>query len=269
MNDPSMPIGDSENEKRTVKMILEYDGSQFAGWQLQPNARTVQGELENALFSFIRSRIRTTGSGRTDAGVHAFGQVVSFRTDRILDSDVIGRALNALLPQDIRVLEVENMRSRFNARRDALNRTYRYVLWKKPRAVGRHYGWFSRQFIGLDMEAIVNASQRLIGEHDFSSFCKMDIETRSYVTRVTDVSWTTLEDEIRFEIKAIRFFHHMVRVLVGTLVQVGLGKITPEDFDAILQAQDRRRAGPTAPPHGLFFMKAEYPDGESRNEVFH
>jgi tRNA pseudouridine38-40 synthase len=269
MNGPSLAMAGQEDGERTFKLIIEYDGSEFEGWQQQPNSRTVQGELEKALSTLTGSRIRTTGSGRTDAGVHALGQVVSFHTDRDLEADTIGRALNALLPRDIRVLSAEREPFRFNARRDALARTYRYVLWKKPRAVGRHYGWYSRRFNGFDMESVRKASQKLIGEHDFSSFCKTDKENPSCMTRVTDVAWTSTEDEIRFEIRAVRFYHHMIRVLVGTLVQVGLGKITTEEFETILQARDRKKAGPTAPPHGLFFVKAEYPHGETKYEILH
>jgi tRNA pseudouridine38-40 synthase len=242
--------------QRTFKMILEYDGSDFAGWQIQPDARTVQGELEKALNVLTRETVRLTGAGRTDAGVHALGQVASFKMYRGLSESELKKAMNAVLPRDVRVRDVEIPAVPFDARRDAKMRTYRYVLARRPFAVGRQYAWHPRMRFELD--PMMRASEFLVGEHRWDAFCKKDPDESRYESCVRSVRWKTDADTVAFEISAVRFFHNMVRILVGTLLEVGRGKRTPEQFRDILEGRDRTRAGPTAPPQGLFLVKVEY-----------
>ena len=242
--------------KRTLKLIVEYDGSDFAGWQIQPNQRTVQGEIEKALRILTQEDIRVIGSGRTDAGVHAVGQVVSFQLYSKLPLDQFYKGLNGLLPEDIQISDVSEIPQPFNARRNAISRSYRYVVSKEYRAIKRRYVWYPRT--AFTIEPMRQASKCLIGEHDFASFCTANGETDHFISRVSDASWKIMDDEIYFEITADRFYHHMVRSIVGTLLEVGRGKISPEHFCHILEAKDRTYAGPTAPPHGLFLVGVEY-----------
>jgi tRNA pseudouridine38-40 synthase len=241
---------------RTFKMVLEYDGSDFAGWQIQTNTRTVQGEVEKALNALTRETVRVTGAGRTDAGVHALGQVASFESECRFAPPEMKKAMNALLPRDIRIREVEIPAPPFNARRDAKKRTYRYAIARRPLAVGRQYAWYPR--LGFDLDRMMHASEFLIGEHRWAAFSKREPDESRYESRVHHVRWETNADLVTFEISAVRFFHNMVRILVGTLLEVGRGKWTSGQFKDILEKQDRTLAGPTAPAHGLFLVKVEY-----------
>ena len=241
---------------RTIKLTLEYDGSEFSGWQFQPDRRTVQGEVEKALGSLTREAIRVVGAGRTDAGVHALGQVASFRTDSSLTLSVFEKGLNGLLPRDVRVLRAEEMDGPFDARRDAVGRTYRYVLSRRGKAVGRQYTWCPG--VRFSVERMEEAAGWLVGERVFASFSKDDGEGGDFLSRVFRVVWETTDEEVRFEIAAERFFHNMVRIIVGTLLEVGRGKMSPERFREIMDAGDRRLAGPTVPPQGLFLVRVDY-----------
>jgi tRNA pseudouridine38-40 synthase len=240
----------------TIKLTIEYDGTDFSGWQVQPGRRTIQGEIEKALSVVTGLPVGIVGSGRTDSGVHALGQVASFHADWPHPAEVFCKALNASLPRDIRILKAEKAAEGFNARRDARRRTYRYVLRKTTRAVARNYGWCP-PFL-FDLEPMRRASELLIGEHDFKSFSKNDCGLLDHSSRVFDVRWIETEDDIRFEIAAERFFHHMIRTLVGTLLDVGRGRLTPETFEKILLAADRREAGNTIPARGLFLLSVDY-----------
>jgi tRNA pseudouridine38-40 synthase len=242
--------------ERTYKLVLEYDGSDFHGWQRQPGDRTVQAEVEYALSRLHRVPVPIVGAGRTDAGVHALGQVASFRVEEKFDLETILRAVNAMLPADIRVRSVEAAEDGFDARRRARRRVYRYALSRKPLAVGRQYAWHPRS--RLDLASMAAASECLKGPHRWTAFCKRDPEEDRYESEVYSVLWEAEGDTVRFEIEAVRFFHNMVRILVGTLVEVGRGAMTPDAFRAILESEDRTRAGPTAPPHGLFLIRVEY-----------
>ncbi|MDM7926947.1 MAG: tRNA pseudouridine(38-40) synthase TruA [bacterium] len=241
---------------RTYKLVLEYDGSDFHGWQRQPGGRTVQAELEAALGRLFGVPVPVVGAGRTDAGVHALGQVASCRADTRYPLETVQRALNAMLPADIRVRSVETAEDGFDARRRASRRVYRYALSRAPLAVGRQYAWHPRT--RFDVDAMAAASECLKGLHRWTAFCKRDPEEDRYESEVHSVRWQAEADTVRFEIAAVRFFHHMVRILVGTLVEVGRGALTPDGFRAVLESGDREKAGPTAPPHGLFLVRVEY-----------
>lgn len=241
---------------RTFKLTLEYDGTDFSGWQVQPNQRTIQGEIEKALRFLTQKDIRIIGSGRTDAGVHALGQVISFRSNSELQLSAFKNGLNAYLPVDVRVIRVEEAGDCFNARKDAVSRTYHYVLYKRKRAVMRRYGWYPGMDFSVD--PMKQASEFLLGEHSFISFCKLNGQTGDLISRVLNLRWNLTEEEIIFEITANRFFHNMVRIIVGTLLDVGFRKISPEELSNIIEGRDRELAGPTVPPQGLFLVRVDY-----------
>ena len=241
---------------RMIKLTLEYDGSNFSGWQIQPNCRTVQGEIEKALRSLVDDDVSLIGSGRTDAGVHALGQVASFRTQSEIPLSAFMGGLNGFLPEDVKVIQADEAGELFHARRDAVRRTYRYAICRKFRVLGRQYGWYPR--VRFAINPMKKAAACLMGEHDFTSFCKANGENKSFVSRVLNVKWDISEDEIRFEITATHFFHNMIRIIIGTLLEVGQDKMSIEKFRQILEARDRSQAGPTAPPHGLVLVKVDY-----------
>jgi tRNA pseudouridine38-40 synthase len=246
----------ADSASRFFKLVLEYDGTDFAGWQIQPDKRTVQGELELSLRTLTREQIRVTGAGRTDAGVHALGQVASFTSACGFGPSEITRALNAILPRDIRIREVLNPAAPFDARRDARKRTYRYVLARRPIAVGRQYAYYPRGRIDLD--SMIRASECLMGWHRWDAFCKRDPDEERYESEVLSVRWENDADSVAFEITAVRFFHNMVRILVGTLLEVARGKRTAEQFRNVLEKRDRSLAGPTEPPQALFLVRVDY-----------
>jgi tRNA pseudouridine38-40 synthase len=247
-----------EADSRTFKAILEYDGSDFSGWQIQPNRRTVQDELEKAVLRITGEKLRVTGAGRTDAGVHAAGQAASFRITKGLPAPVMLNALNAVLPEDVRILSLQEKEPCFDARRDALSRTYRYVIATRPRAIGRRYAWTPR--LRYDLEPMRAAGEKVKGKHVWKAFSKSSGQEGEFISTVYDVRWNRFENEIHFEITAERFFHNMIRILLGTLFDVGRGKMTPAQFEALLRSDDRREAGTTLPPHGLFLMRVDYPE---------
>ncbi len=241
---------------RNIKLILEYDGADFCGWQYQPNDRTVQGVLESSLARLLQESPTVYASGRTDAGVHALGQVANFKTETELTLDSIQNGVNSYLSADVRVLSVEEVSQAFHSRFDAVKRTYRYFITKKPKAVGRQYSWFCKY--KLELSEIRKASEFLVGKHSFEAFAKVNEEERHYLCNVENVGWDENEEELSFTISANRFLHHMVRTIVGTIVDVGRGKLLPKEIKDILVSGDRRRAGNVAPAHGLFLVKVDY-----------
>ena len=241
---------------KTIKLVLEYDGTLFSGWQIQPEQRTIQEEVEKALREITKENIRITGAGRTDAGVHALGQMASFKTRKDVPLSAYEKGINTFLPREIRVLRAEEMYPGFDARRDAVSRMYRYVISKAERAIGYQYAWFPN--FDFDTRPMKRASKHLKGEHSFRSFSKGNDEDEECISKVFHVRWEETNTEIRFEISAIRFFHNMIRIIVGTLMEVGRGKMHPHQFRTILEGQDRTQAGPTVPPHGLFLVRVMY-----------
>lgn len=246
-------------DMRTIKLLIEYDGTNYLGWQVQANGPTIQGTIEEKLKLLTGEGIRLTGAGRTDAGAHAMGQVAHFQTLSPLDLHSMHRALNRLLPPDIVIKKIEEADGDFHARKQARRKVYEYRILNRPlrSAFLRGYAWHLPQ--GLDWEEVREATRRLIGEHDFSSFRSTGTPTKTAVRKVFRAEWKKgREGLVRLEIEASGFLKQMVRTIVGTLVEVGKGKITPDEFQKILEAKDRKKAGPTAPAHGLFLKEVKY-----------
>jgi len=244
----------------TYRLLIEYEGSGFHGWQIQPNGPTVQKALEDALEVILRTPVNVVGSGRTDAGVHARGQVAHFRFGGDLDVFKLTRSLNSVLPDSVVVLAAELAPDGFHARYDAIRRTYFYHIATEPRALDRSLKWELRA--SLDFDLMSEAAQALIGTRDFNSFCITQSETKNRVCSIERAVWIEERrpNDWRFEIAADRFLHGMVRTIVGTLVEIGRGKRPPNDMDGIIAAMDRRSAGQAAPAHGLVLERVDYPE---------
>jgi tRNA pseudouridine38-40 synthase len=247
---------------RWLKLTLAYDGGAYSGWQVQPDKPTVQGALEAALRQITQETIRVTAAGRTDAGVHALGQVVGFETSTRLSNTDLQRALNAVLPEDVAVLSLEDAPSGFHATRDAVAKRYQYQIHngRTPSVFDRHYAWHYPQ--PLDAAAMHAAGQALVGRHDFSSFETAGSERPDSIRTIHELKVGRgsegLCDRVSFEVAGDGFLYNMVRTIVGTLVEVGVGARNVNWAAAVLAACDRRQAGQTAPPHGLFLVSVAY-----------
>ncbi len=242
----------------TYKVTLEYDGTAYSGWQRQARQPTIQEALESALERISQTPTPIIGAGRTDAGVHALGQVASFRSDRGLAPDEWKRALNGVLPEDITVLSIESVAEDFHARYSARAKRYAYRILNRPEraALERHRLWHLAKPLNLD--AMRQAAGPLIGRHDFSSFQGSPTDNENPVCDVTGLEVELQGEVVQVEVEADRFLKQMVRAMVGTLVEVGLGKRAPGDMKDILAARDRRVAGYTAPPQGLYLVTVRY-----------
>ena len=244
---------------RTIKLVIEYEGTNYQGWQVQLKGPTIQGMIEGKLSLLTGETVHLAGSGRTDAGAHALGQVAHFKTESRMEVSSIQRALNSLLPPDIAVRKAEEVGEDFHARKEARSKVYEYrILNREIRSVfNRGYAWHVPH--KLDLERMKQAAKVLVGEHDFSSFRSVGSPTRTPVRRVMRTGWRRSRGGfICFEIEANGFLKQMVRAVVGTLVEVGKDKMGVEDFRRILESKNRTMAGPTAPAHGLFLKEVKY-----------
>ncbi|HXV42845.1 MAG TPA: tRNA pseudouridine(38-40) synthase TruA [Anaerolineae bacterium] len=244
--------------ERRYRAIVEYDGTDFLGYQLQASGRTVQGEIEKSLQQVTQLAIRIDGAGRTDAGVHATGQVIAFNTIWKHSLEELHRALNATLPDDIVITNLKLVDPAFHPRFSALSRSYRYTVMNQPwvSVLERRYAYHVRK--KLDVVAMQEASQLLIGSHDFASFGKPP-QGENTIRQVSQAEWITNDNRLIFEITANAFLYRMVRTIVGTLIQVGSGQITVSEFKDILAARDLTRSAPPAPAHGLCLVRVTYP----------
>ncbi|MDP2983427.1 MAG: tRNA pseudouridine(38-40) synthase TruA [Candidatus Latescibacter sp.] len=245
--------------ERTLKITLEYDGARFYGWQVQPGKRTVQREVEIALGKILHHPVQLTVAGRTDAGVHAAGQVIGCRIFSDIEIDRLKKALNGVLPRDVAVVEIVEAAPDFHARYDAVSRTYRYTLSNRKCALGRSYVWKVRY--PLSRELLEESTNPLAGQCNLRGFSK-ESENEDYSTIIYNNRWIFTENLMIFEISAIRFFHHAVRCIVGSAVEVGRGKESPDFLKRILETCDRSLAGPTAPAMGLCLVSVEYNGGK-------
>ena len=237
---------------------IEYDGSPFSGWQIQPDAFTIQGEVERGLSQIAAGPIRVFCAGRTDAGVHATYQIVHFDTEVVRPSGAWVRGLNALVSENISALWATEVAPDFHARYSALRRTYRYFLLnreQRPALLAKKIGWYHRT---LDVQPMSLAASTLIGQHDFSAFRSSECQAKSPVRTVEAISVRAFGDVIIFDITANAFLHHMVRNIVGTLVYIGAGKQSVDWMREILKSRDRSIAAPTFSPNGLYLISVNY-----------
>ena len=244
---------------KNFKLIIEYDGTDYHGWQYQKQDRTIQGEIEQAILLMTARQVRLYASGRTDAGVHACGQTAHFCCDTELTPEAVQKGLNSLLSDDIVIQDCRSIHASFHARYDAKSKIYHYRILNRdlPPAIGRQYVLFVRR--KLDTSAMRQAISHILGSHDFKAFEGTGSPRSHTVRNVMAADLTENADgRLTFRIEADGFLRFMVRNIVGTLLDVGLGKISPEEFGIILESRDRSRAGATAPPHGLFLMEVKY-----------
>lgn len=241
-----------------VRAVVAYDGTDYGGFQRQANAPTVQAAIEAALAQVAQETITILAAGRTDAGVHAAGQVIALDTAWRHGVGALQRALNAVLPADIAVRDVEEAAPDFHPRYDARSRCYRYTLYNAPVRwpQGRRYSLYVAT--PLDVEAMQQAARYLVGEHDFAAFGQPHKQGGATVRRMLMAGWGGKAPGLFFDIEANAFLYRMVRSIVGTLLQVGKGKMGAEEFATVLASQDRSQAGPTAPPQGLCLMEVKY-----------
>ena len=249
---------------RNLKLTLSYDGSDFSGWQVQPDASTIQGTLASAIGRLTGENVLPQGSGRTDAGVHALAQVATFSTTSPIPVENFLKALNDILPPSIRILEVKEVPADFHARKSARAKTYRYRICRAAICspfLARYVWHFPYP---LDENAMSYAAAAIVGEHDFTSFAAVDPERGQENHEVSNVRtifsscFERQDDEFVYTVRGSGFLHHMVRNLVGTLILVGKGTLQPQDMASILAARNRSAAGATAPASGLFLVSVEY-----------
>ena len=255
---------DSKDRMRNLKLILAYDGAEFCGWQVQPDANTVQGTLASAIGRITGEKVLPQGSGRTDAGVHALAQVVTFVTESSVPTENFLKALNDVLPASVRVLQVAEMPAGFHARHSARAKTYRYRMYRSsicPPFLARYVWHYPYP---LDEEAMARAAALVIGEKNFTSFAAVDPERGrdgehvSNLRTIFSSSWERVGDESIYTVRGTGFLHHMVRNLVGTFILVGRGTFQTEDVTRIIEARNRSMAGATAPASGLYLVEVEY-----------
>jgi tRNA pseudouridine38-40 synthase len=244
---------------QNFKITIEYDGSAYHGWQRQVEDRTIQGEIENALMTMTGNSITLTGSGRTDAGVHAFNQAANFRCATSLTPETFLKGLNSLLPEDIVITSCKTVPEKFHARYDVKSKVYHYRILNRllPAAISRQYAWHIRK--KLNLSAMQEALRCIIGSHDFRAFEGSGSPRTSTIRCIINADLVkTDNDYLVLKIEGDGFLKFMVRNIVGTLVDVGFDKITPDDFKQILLSKDRNLAGITAPAHGLFLIEVKY-----------
>ena len=244
---------------RNIKLLIEYDGTNYHGWQVQPNGLTIQEVIEKRIEVMTGEHVRLIASGRTDAGVHALGQVANFRTSASIPVEGLWWGLNSLLPPDIVIQSAEEVEAEFHAQHRVKRKTYRYLILngKVPSAIYRNYSWHIP--LPLDVSAMQDAAGMLLGKKDFSTFRAADPDSNDAVREIFRAGWLMKEGNfLAFTIEADGFLKYMVRNIVGTLVEVGKGKIRAEEFRRILEARDRRQAGNTAPAQGLFLVEVIY-----------
>jgi len=244
---------------RNIRLIVEYDGGGYAGWQVQPHAPTVQGALVHALERLTGERVSLVGASRTDAGVHALGQTANFRTGSALALERIRAGMNALLPADIVVREAAEAEAEFDSRRDARGKRYLYTIVNRDcrPALLRDRAWFIDR--PLDIALMREAAVHFVGRHDFASFMASGSDAATTVREITSVEIDAKEDGVvEISVGGTAFLRHMVRIMAGTLADAGLGRIAPGDVAGIIEAADRRRAAKTAPARGLTLVRVEY-----------
>jgi tRNA pseudouridine38-40 synthase len=243
---------------RNLKLTLAYDGTDFHGWQIQPHLRTIQGELQQALRKLFNHDVKVIGSGRTDAGVHAHGQVANVQTVRAMETGAVLRGANALLPPEIRVLGVDDVAPEFHARRSARSKTYEYRVCRDAVVCPFRCRYAFAFRYPICEEAVDRGTLHFLGTHDFTSFCATATEVEDRRRTIYEAAWERSGTEWVFRIRGNGFLQYMVRTITGTLLEIGRKRIRPEQVPEIFAARDRRLAGPSLPTHGLHLMGVEY-----------
>lgn len=245
---------------KNIKLTIEYEGTNYSGWQKQDNVVTIQGSLEEALEILTNEKIKLMGSGRTDGGVHALAQVANFRTNATIPGEKYKYALKFLLPDDITIMDSEEVDIGFNARFSATKKTYKYIVYngELPKALYRNFSYHVPY--DIDIDKMIDASKYLIGTHDFASFMGAKSSVKSTVRTIYSISIEKEKENelIIFKIEGNSFLRNMVRIIVGTLLEIGFGKLNVEDLCKIILEKNRELAGHTAPPQGLFLEKVFY-----------
>ena len=244
---------------KRVRLTVAYDGTNYHGWQIQNNGITVESELNRCLSELLQEEIRVIGASRTDAGVHALGNIAVFDTNARMPAEKISYALNQRLPEDIRIQKSEEVAPDWHPRHVDSRKTYEYRIYRGefPMPVKRLYSYFT--YRRLDVEKMRRAAAYLEGEHDFQSFCQTGAQTETTVRRIYAIEIEEQGAELVIRVCGNGFLYNMVRIIAGTLMEVGEGKRAPEDMERILAACDRAAAGPTAPAQGLMLMRYEFP----------
>ncbi|HLG31800.1 MAG TPA: tRNA pseudouridine(38-40) synthase TruA [Ignavibacteriaceae bacterium] len=238
------------------KLLIQYDGTEYSGWQSQQNAKSVQDEISDSISKLLKHKIVLIGSGRTDSGVHALGQVANFKSSAKIDLRKFQYSLNSILPSDISVISVDQVDEFFHSRFTAKSRTYLYVISKRKSPFYKMYSYFYKG--NLNVETLNDRSKILIGEKDFSSFCKNHQEVENKVCHIFSVKWKETEDLYLFFIEANRFLHGMVRAIVGLLLHACKNNLTPAQVEEIINLKNRQAAADTVPAKGLFLYKVRY-----------
>ena len=243
---------------KRIKLVVAYDGTNYCGWQVQPNDITVEGVLNEKLTELLGESIEVIGASRTDSGVHAFGNVAVFDTNARIPGEKMKYALNQRLPEDIRIQESEEVNSDFHPRYCNSQKTYEYCILNRSMELPTKRLYAHYTYRKLNVEAMKEAAEYIIGEHDFKCFCSAGSQVKETVRTVYSLTVTKEEDVIKIRITGSGFLYNMVRIIAGTLMEVGAGIKKPEDIKEIIESKDRSNAGPTAPARGLFLVRIAY-----------
>lgn len=252
---------------KRVMLRVAYDGTSYHGWQFQPGVNTIEGELNRALTALTGENIQVIGASRTDTGVHALGNIAVFDTNAKIPAEKISYALNSKLPQEIRILGACQVKQDFHPRKTATKKTYQYQIWNSPfpNPLRQRYACFT--YLPMNDEKMKKAAAYFVGEHDFQSFCAAGSTAETTVRRIYDLQVRKRDEEIIIEVTGNGFLYHMVRIIAGTLMEVGRGRIAPEEIKTILEAKDRTKAGPTAVAKGLTLIRYYFEDNPELNKI--
>ena len=243
---------------RNIKLIIEYDGKSFNGWQKQPDRLNIQGEIEKAIEEITGEKVDLTASGRTDAGVHSLGQTANFKTDSKIPTEKFAKAINSRLKKSIVIKSAEEVDEKFHSRYSVKSKTYRYIINNSENGTAIYRGLEYHVPMKLDYEKMNEAIKYFIGEHDFKAFKASGTSSKSSVRKILDGSVRKEGERVIIEVTGTGFLYNMVRIISGTLLDVGLGKIKPEDIPSIIESKDRTKAGKTLPAHGLYLLQVNY-----------
>ena len=243
---------------RNIKLIIEYDGKSFNGWQKQPDKLNIQGEIEKAIEEITGEKVDLTASGRTDAGVHSLGQTANFKTDSKIPIEKFAKAINSRLKKSIVIKSAEEVDEKFHSRYSVKSKTYRYIINNSENGTAIYRGLEYHVPMKLDYEKMNEAIKYFIGEHDFKAFKASGTSSKSSVRKILDGSVRKEGERVIIEVTGTGFLYNMVRIISGTLLDVGLGKIKPEDIPSIIESKDRTKAGKTLPAHGLYLLQVNY-----------